>query len=57
MLPASCDFTQSLSRDAFSVWRLNAAASKIAGMDVVAVLLGIVMFAILYVLIFGIDRV
>jgi hypothetical protein len=27
------------------------------GMDVVAVLLGIVMFAVLYALIYGIDRV
>jgi hypothetical protein len=36
---------------------LDGARLKILGMDAVAVLLGILMFAILYALIYGIDRV
>jgi hypothetical protein len=50
-------FTASLCRQAVSAYRLDGGPARIPGMDIVAVLLGIVMFAFLYVLILGIDRV
>jgi hypothetical protein len=50
-------FTRSLCRAAVSVYRLDALRATITAMDVVAIILGIVMFAVLYALIFGIDRV
>jgi hypothetical protein len=50
-------FTRSLWRAAVSVYRLDALVTRITGMDAVAVILGIVMFAVLYALIFGIDRI
>jgi hypothetical protein len=50
-------FTGSLWRAALSVCRLDALRTRIIAMDAVAIILGIVMFAVLYVLIFGIDRV
>jgi hypothetical protein len=50
-------FTGSLWQGAVSVYRLDALVTRIIVMDAVAVILGIVMFAVLYALIFGIDRV
>lgn len=50
-------FTASLWRAAISAYPLDGNGGRICAMDVVAVLLGILMFAILYALIFGIDRV
>jgi hypothetical protein len=40
-----------------SVYRLDALGPTITAMDAVAIILGIAMFAVLYMLIFGIDRV
>jgi hypothetical protein len=50
-------FTRSARRRAVSVRDLDDRAPKIECMDIVAVLLGIISFAILYALIFGIDRI
>jgi hypothetical protein len=55
--PIGSAFTTSVRRRAVSSRTVDAGAATIPAMDVVAVLLGIVMFAILYGLIFGIDRV
>jgi hypothetical protein len=53
----SAVFTRSARRRAFSARDLDDRAPKIQCMDIVAVLLGIISFAILYALIFGIDRI
>jgi len=50
-------FTASLWLRAVSAYRLDDRRATITGMDVVAIALAIATFAILYVLIFGIDRV
>ena len=50
-------FTNPLWRRRESEWVLHGGWPKIVAMDAVAVILGIAMFAILYVLITGIDRV
>jgi len=42
---------------AVSACGLEPAASKIVVMDAVAILIGVAMFALLYALIYGIDRV
>jgi hypothetical protein len=55
MVPAA--FTRSLWRATVSVWAVDGGGSTILVMDVVSVLLALVMFAVLYVLILGIDRV
>jgi hypothetical protein len=50
-------FTASLWLRVVSAYRLDGGRATITSMDVVAIALAIVMFAILYVLVFGIDRV
>jgi hypothetical protein len=50
-------FTRSVWAWSRSVCRLDGWGSTISAVDVVAILLGVVMFAVLYALIYGIDRV
>jgi hypothetical protein len=50
-------FTRSLCRAGVSARGVDGRASTIFDMDAVAVLIGIFMFAVLYALIYGIDRI
>jgi hypothetical protein len=54
MVPA---FTTSLWVDAVSLCGLDGGGARIVDMDVVAILIGVAMFALLYALIYGIDRI
>jgi hypothetical protein len=49
--------TKSSRRQISSACALDSRTATMVAMDVVAVLLGIVAFAVLYALIFGIDRI
>jgi hypothetical protein len=50
-------FTRSLCRAAISARGLDRGAARIRAMDVVSIVLGIAMFAVLYLLVFGIDAI
>ena len=61
-LPARCTSAEASSQDLYdrrsdSACRLDVAAASLDGMDVVAVLLALVAFALLFALITGIDRI
>ena len=50
-------FTEPVWRDGVSVWILNRRSPRMGVMDVVAIVIGIALFAILLMLIEGIDRI
>ncbi len=54
---ADAVFTASLCRRRVPAYPLDIPGPKIHGMDIVSVLLGVLMFAVLIALIYGIDRI
>jgi hypothetical protein len=50
-------FTESVWQEAVSACRIHATALTIDAMDVVAILLGVLMFLVLIALIYGIDAI
>jgi hypothetical protein len=55
--PGSAFFTKSVHRRAHSARSLDERAPNIFGMDVVAIVLALLSFAVLIALLYGIDRI
>jgi hypothetical protein len=50
-------FTKSAYRERVSPWLLDVTGSRINGMDVVSIILGLIGFALLLALVYGIERI